>query len=213
MTLEIDIYSDVVCPWCYIGKRRLDRLIARGEVGDVSVRWRPFQLYPGLPPEGVNRAEFLGARGRSGAREQLASEAEEIGIEMRFERIERLPNTLAAHRLLYLAGSRYNGRLQHDLAEDLFSAYFCEGKDVGDPDELVQRAAAVGIPAALAAQYLASTEDRDVVQREIEQARAAGISGVPCFMLGGVFALPGAQAEDTLAQVIERARSRLANAG
>jgi len=213
MTLEIDIYSDVVCPWCYIGKRRLDRLIARGEVGDVSVRWRPFQLYPGLPPEGVNRAEFLGARGRTGAREQLASEAGQIGIEMRFERIERLPNTLAAHRLLYLAGSRYNGRLQHNLAEDLFSAYFCEGKDVGDPDELVQRAAAVGIPAALAAQYLASTEDRDVVQREIEQARAAGISGVPCFMLGGVFALPGAQAEDTLAQVIERARSRLANAG
>jgi predicted DsbA family dithiol-disulfide isomerase len=210
MTLQIEIFSDVVCPWCYIGKRRLDRLIARGEVADVEIRWRAFQLYPGLPVEGMDRAEFVAARGGSrGAREQLLEEAADVGISMNFERIGRMPNTFAAHRLLHLAASRFGASTQHQLAEALFAAYFVEGSDVGNPDVLRIVAATVGIPGEVSASYLAGPEGTAAVNAELERSRTAEITGVPCFVFGQAFALPGAQTEEVLAHFVERARNRL----
>lgn len=210
MTLQIEIFSDVVCPWCYIGKRRLDRLIARGDVADVEIRWRAFQLYPGLPAEGMDRAEFVAARGGSrGAREHLLEEAAGVGIRMSFERIGRMPNTFAAHRLLHLAASRFGASTQHQLAEALFSAYFCEGADVGDPEVLRIVAATVGIPKEVSVPYLAGGEGTDAVRAELERGRDAGVTGVPCFVFGQAFALPGAQTEEVLAHFVDRARSRL----
>jgi len=210
MTLQIEIFSDVVCPWCFIGKRRLDRLIARGDVADVEIRWRAFQLYPGLPAEGMDRAAFVLARGGSrGGREHLLEEAAGVGIRLDFGRIARMPNTFPAHRLLHLAGSQFGAPTQHALADSLFSAYLCDGKDVGDPDVLGTVAATVGIPEEVSAPYLAGTEGAAAVSAELERGRSAGITGVPCFVFAGAFTLPGAQTEDVLAHFIDRARNRL----
>ncbi len=211
--LEIEIFSDVVCPWCFIGKRRLDKVLSTDLGEGVDLRWRPYQLYPQIGPEGVDRGEYLARRygpdaDRARVPARIAQEAQAEGIELHFERIERMPNTLLAHRLLELA---HNHGVQHELAEELFQGYFCEGRDVGTVDELVDLAARVGLDEADVRAYLASDAGVEEVQSQLERAPELGVSGVPGYYLANSFLLPGAQDSQTMAQIIARVKTKLAD--
>src|SRR5262245_50599730 len=134
LTVEIEVFSDLICPWCFIGKRRLDRALSGTASEGVTVRWRPFQLYPDLPIGGVDRAAFYKARFGQDADsrkigERIGAEANDAGITLDFARIERVPNTLAGHRLVSFFDEDPR---QHALMDDLFTAYFSEGRDLGD---------------------------------------------------------------------------------
>ncbi len=209
--LSIEIFSDVICPWCFIGKRRLDQVLST-ELGEgVFLRWRPYQLYPQIPLEGVDRREYLERRygpnaDRAGMPARIAEEAAAEGIELRYDLIERTPNTLLAHRLLELG---FAHGCQHELAEALFQAYFCDGRDVGDPDTLVAIAADTGIEAQTAQAYLTSEAGLDEVQAQLARAPDVGVSGVPGYYLAESFLLPGAQSADTMTQIIQRVKAKL----
>ncbi len=209
--MQIEIFSDVVCPWCYIGKRRLDAVLATEAGAGVQVTWRPFQLYPQLPEEGVDRQVFLEARFGAGADagrlfQRVRQEAAAAGLDLDFSAIRVAPNTFRAHRLLSWA--EFSGR-QHELAEVLFSYYFRQGRDVGDPAELARAAADAGLDAGAAADMLAGEDEVDKVRSELALGQAAGVTGVPFFVLGGRFAIPGAQPPEVMSQLISRARERL----
>ncbi len=209
--MQIEIFSDVVCPWCYIGKRRLDTVLAGDAGADVEVVWRPFQLYPQLPIRGVDRREFFAARfgdraEASSVYRRILAEAESVGLELNFEAIDKMPNTFLAHRLL--AWAEGSG-LQHELADALFRSYFQLGLDVGDPVVLAAAAAAVGLDGEAAASHLASEAGLDEVQAQLERGHDLGVTGVPFFVLAGRFAIPGAQSTEVMSQLISRARERL----
>ncbi len=211
--MNLEIFSDLICPWCFIGKRRLDEALATGVGEGVNIIWRAYQLYPTIPTEGMDRTEFARLRYRgadqSAARRQIELEAERIGIDMGFARISRMPNTFQGHRLLHRARTH---EVQHELSDRLFSDYFERGKDVGDESVLLDAAESVGMDRSDTAAYLASEEGVDAVRREIERASAIGVTGVPCFVFAGAYALPGAQEPEVIAQVIERAKVKLAPA-
>ena len=210
--MEIEIFSDVVCPWCYIGKKRLDAVMDTPVGEGVTLRWRPYQLYPNLPPDGMDRARYLEARygadaDRGRVPERIEAEAGEVGLKLDFSAIEKMPNTFQAHRLLELAAAH---GVQHELAELLFDYYFCSGRDVGDPDVLVEAAETLGLERDPVRDYLAGTEGVDAVRKQLQRAVDVGVSGVPCYLLAGRFALPGAQAPEVMAQFITRAKSLVA---
>ncbi|MCZ6871712.1 MAG: DsbA family oxidoreductase [Gammaproteobacteria bacterium] len=207
----LDVYSDVICPWCYIGKRRLDKVMETSAGDGVEMHWRAFQLYPMIPAEGVDRDAYMKARFGDRAQpsriyEQIVSEGESEGIEFRFERIKRMPNTLDAHRLVSMADEH---GVQNRLLEALFSAYFCEGEDIGDPDVLADVGARGGLDIDRVRAYLDGDEGREAVGRELEWGQVAGISGVPCFILERELAMPGAQDAQTLGMFFERVKAKL----
>ena len=210
--MEIEVFSDVVCPWCYIGKRRLDAVL-RTPVGDgVTLRWRPYQLRPGLPARGVDRAERLRSRYGEDADpgrvpQRLAAEAEDAGLTFDFAAIERLPNTFQAHRLMELA---WDEGAQHQLAEALFDAYFRAGRDISQKATLIEAAERSGIDGAQAAQHLDGDAGADRVREQLERAVELGVSGVPSYLLAGRFTLPGAQTPEVMGRFIQRAKERLA---
>lgn len=209
--MQIEIFSDVVCPWCYIGKKRLDAVMITPAGEGVTLRWRPYQLYPNLPPEGMDRARYLRARygadaDRGRAPRRIEAEAEEVGLKLDYSAIGTMPNTFQAHRLLELAAAH---GVQHDLAEILFDYYFCSGRDVGDLDVLVEAARAAGLDGALARDYLFGSQGADAVREQLTRAMEVGVSGVPCYLLAGRFALPGAQTREVMAQFMTRAKSLL----
>ncbi len=209
----LDVYSDTVCPWCYIGKRRLDKVMATPAGEGVETHWRAYQLYPQIPAEGVDRDAYMKARFGEGARpsriyEQIVREGESEGIEFRFDRIKRMPNTFDAHRLVSLAAEH---GVQNAMMEALFRAYFCEGEDVGELEVLTHTAANVGLDTDDVHDYLAGDRGSAVVERELQWGRAAGISGVPCFILERELAMPGAQDSQTLGMFFERVKEKLAS--
>ena len=209
----LDVYSDVICPWCYIGKRRLDKVMETSAGDGVEMHWRAFQLYPMIPAEGVDRDAYMKARFGDRARpariyEQIVREGESEGIEFRFERIKRMPNTLDAHRLVSMADEH---GAQNRLLEALFSAYFCEGEDIGDPDVLANIGSRSGLDIDRVRAYLDGDEGREAVGRELEWGQVAGISGVPCFILERELAMPGAQDPQTLGMFFERVKAKLAS--
>ena len=228
----IEIYSDVVCPWCYIGKRRLDGALSTEAGEDVTVAWRPYQLYPNLPATGMDRDEYLARRygdRADGARvpRRIVEEGEDAGISFDYGRIGRMPNTLTAHRLLDHAERVAGAEVQHELAEVLFRYYFCEGRDVGDLDTLCEGAGEAGLDGAAARQYLADGGDEEEMRTRVKGAFEIGVVSVPCYFFlrgarpsrsraegspGGGFMLPGAQTSDVMAQFIERAKEKLAGA-
>jgi len=211
--LTIEIFSDVICPWCFIGKRRLDQAL-EGETGaDVVLRWRPYLLYPKVPKAGWDRQDFI--RRRYGAEAdagrvpgRIREEAEQEGLELRYDRIGRVPNTLLAHRLMELAALN---ECQNALAEALFVGYFCNGEDVGDIATLVR----LGVQVGLGRDQIQSLFNSDFGLKEVEQqlqrAPEVGVVGVPGYLLGGGFLLPGAQNVDTMRQIIARAKIRLSD--
>jgi predicted DsbA family dithiol-disulfide isomerase len=193
--MHIDIVSDVVCPWCYIGKRRLERALAR-RPGLLTTRsWRAFQLNPDLPSEGVPHALYLATKygnshNASRAYAALSAVGRGEGIDFAFDRIGRAPNTLRAHRLIRLAANEGAG---DDIVEALFRAYFLEGLDVGDIDILVAIAGRAGFDFAEVRSYLAGEAGTNEVRAEDRRARHLGIHAVPCFVLERGYAISGAQ--------------------
>lgn len=210
--MRIDIVSDAVCPWCFIGKRRLERALAQSPQSDLEIGWRPFQLNPDMPAEGMERQAYLRAKfgDRAGGNmyANVRAASEEEGIPFAFERIKRTPNTLLAHRFILHAATK--GR-QNDIVEALFRAYFLEGQDIGAVGTLVDVARATGLDAAETEVYLRSDEDADAVRAEDAFAREIGISGVPCFIVERKYAVSGAQPPEVLQDVFERVRQELAS--
>ena len=213
MTLPIDMISDVVCPWCFIGKRRLEKALALRPNIPVEVHFRPYFLNPWVPREGMSREDYLTTKFGSperyraiGGRVSAAAAAE--GLIYAPDKITRQPNTLDCHRLILWAGETGNaGRMKQRLMD----VYFTEGGDLSDRDVLVEATAASGLDAAEARRRLASDRDIERVAKEAESAKEAGIDGVPCFVLGGVIAVQGAQTPDHLVQAIDRAAQEYAS--
>jgi predicted DsbA family dithiol-disulfide isomerase len=205
MTLTIDVVSDVICPWCFLGKRRLDKALA--DLPDITadIRFRPFMLDPTIPPEGIDRTEYLtrkfGAERLKTLHDPLTAAGQEDGVPYAFYRITRAPNTLDAHRLIRWATAAGRGPL---VVEDLFLAYWRDGEDVGDRATLARIAASHGIDAAEA---LESGLDREAVQAEIAQAQAMGVQGVPTFIFNGKYGVSGAQPAEVLADVIRKVQA------
>lgn len=211
----VDVVSDVVCPWCYIGKRRLEAAIAQLRASDpdlpFTIRWHPFQLNPDLPPEGVDRKAYLEAKfgGPERARqvyERVTAAGLSVDIPFAFDAIKRQPNTLDAHRLVAWAQSRPEGD-PDALVEGLFRANFIEGRYVGDREELVRIAAAAGYDPDDARAFLASDALKDVVAQSDLRAREMGIGGVPFFIFDGKTAVSGAQEPATIVEAIRQARA------
>ena len=205
----IDVVSDAVCPWCFVGKRRLEAALGQtGEAG-VSVRWRPYQLDPTIPAEGLDRRAYMKAKFRDDSRlaevhDRLKSLGAEVGIQFDFDAIARAPNTLDAHRLIRWAAE---AGAQDQVVERLFSDYFEKGRDIGDVEVLVAAAEACGLDGAEVRAHLAGEDGIADVRAEIEHAQSVGVSGVPFFIFASKFAVSGAQGSDVIAKAIEQARS------
>ncbi|NRP73815.1 hypothetical protein ILFOPFJJ_04729 [Ensifer psoraleae] len=206
-TVKIDIVSDVVCPWCYLGKSRLDQAIAN-VAGDIHVmiQWRPYQLNPDLPPEGVDHKRHLAAKlgGQEAvdrAHKMLEGLGQEDGIDFNFDAVKISPNTLDAHRLIRWAAT--NGEeTQAEVVRLLFKANFEEGRNVGDHAVLLEIAEQAGLDGPVIAALLTSDADKDAVKQEIEVAREMGVSGVPCFIIEEQYAVMGAQSVDVLTNAL-----------
>ncbi len=207
-TARLEIISDVVCPWCYIGKHRLEQGLAMLD-DDVSIEvsWRPFELNPTLPKEGMDRGKYCEAK--FGSIEQarqiyanIAANAEVDGLPIAVERIARTPNTRTAHRLIELAGTR---GCQNELVDALFKAYFVDGRDVGDPETLLALSLAAGLSAPEAQQTLADDSGDDAIETQERAASAMGVHGVPAFIYNGRMLFSGAQSAQTIALTLKRA--------
>jgi predicted DsbA family dithiol-disulfide isomerase len=205
--VTIDIVSDVVCPWCYLGKARLELAIAevQDEIG-VDINWRPYRLNPDHPPEGVDHQSDL-ARKLGGkdavdrAHAMLQKLGEDVGIRYNFEAIKIGPNTLDAHRLLHWAMTE--GReVQDKVATALFKANFEEGRNVGDPAVLADIAEQSGLDRKVTENLLATDADKDTVLSEIDAAQKMGVTGVPFFIIDGQYAVSGAQTPDVFVNAL-----------
>ncbi len=193
--VHIDLFADVICPWCLIGKCRLERAMTKRPEVDVAIHWRAFQLNPDMPPEGMPRDHYLAAKFGGVARSQqvydrIAAAAEAEGLDIDFGRIARTPNTVAAHRLI--AWSRQ--QQQDDIVvEALFQAYFQDGRDIGTTTTLTDIATESGLDRDAAEAYLASDDGLESVTAETRFAYENGITGVPCFIINRRYAVTGAQ--------------------
>jgi predicted DsbA family dithiol-disulfide isomerase len=210
--LPIDVVSDVVCPWCFIGKRRLEKAIALRPEIPVEVRFRPYFLNPWIAREGISREEYLTAKFGSPERyrsiaQRVAQAAAAEGLTYALDQIKRQPNTLDCHRLILWAGAIGNAA---GMKQRLMDLYFTEGGDLTDREVLAKAAADCGLDADLVRRQLAGEDDVERVSREAESAKESGIEGVPCFIFGGLVAVSGAQAPEHLAQAIERAADEYA---
>jgi predicted DsbA family dithiol-disulfide isomerase len=209
--LTIDVISDVVCPWCFVGKRRLEAALALlasdGGVPDVSVRWHPFELNPDVPSGGVDRRAYLEAKFGGPERaarvyERVRAAGETVGIPFALDRILRQPNTRDAHRLVAWAQSHGDAE---PVVERLFRAYFQEGRDPGERDVLAAIAGEAGRDAAAARAMLDSSEGVDAIAASERRAQEIGIGGVPFFIFNGRLAVSGAQEARVLADAIVEA--------
>jgi predicted DsbA family dithiol-disulfide isomerase len=210
-TLTIDVISDVVCPWCYIGRRRLGTALAQFTVEEPRVRplvtWHPFQLNPDLPREGIDRQLYLakkfgGSRSAAKIYQRVRAAGKSVGIDFAFETIERQPNTLDAHRLISWAQAQGSAE---DVVERLFRAYFIEGRFIGDRDVLAAVAGEAGLPLEAAGSYLASGEGAASIAEMDRRVRELGVTGVPFFIFGGKLAVSGAQEPHVLSEAMAEA--------
>jgi len=209
--LVIDVVSDVVCPWCYLGKKRLEQAIA-AQPEPIAVNWRPYQLDPTIPPDGLERSAYMrnkfGGDGRlEAAHERLRGLGAPLGIDFQFERIERAPNTLDAHRLIRWASVT---GAQDCVVDRLFKLYFEEGRDIGERALLLDVAGQCGMDVEVVAKLFDEGADIVEVRAEIAQAQQLGVTGVPFFIFASRFGVPGAQEAAVLEQAIDQARKALA---
>ena len=207
--ISIDVYSDIVCPWCYIGKRKLEQALLRLREKNVTLTpiWRAFQLNPQMPAEGVARKEYVESKfgGTDRAKEiyaRVAGVGNEVGIAFQFDKIPRQPNTINAHRLIAYAGEHGD---QDAVSEALFRAFFLEFLDIGDVVTLSEIAASAGLNREAVYAYLSSDQGAAAAQQEDAVARQLGITGVPFFVFGGKYAVSGAQSAEVLLQAFEQA--------
>src|ERR1700742_1126454 len=205
--MQIDVISDTVCPWCFIGKRRLMRAMALRPNIAFDVKWRPYRLDPTVPKTGMDRQAYMRAKFGDDPmkivemHKLIAAEGEKDGIAFDFAAIARRPNTLDSHRLIRWAET---AGVQDDVVERLFIAYFENGEDIGDIRILADIADLCGMDGVEVAQMLESDADLALVEREDQIAREMGVTGVPAMIFGGKLAVSGARDADMLAVVIDR---------
>ncbi|WP_172295100.1 DsbA family oxidoreductase [Pseudoruegeria sp. HB172150] len=207
--IKLDIISDPICPWCYIGKTNLDRALEQVPDHPFEIEWHPFMLNPDMPEGGMDRKEYLELKfgGRQGAIDAYApivDAAEKAGLKIDFAGIQRTPSTVDAHRLIHWAG--IEGR-QTAVVSSLFRAYFTEARDIGDIDVLSDIADSCGLDAAMIRQLLQGDADREDIRARDRWAREHGVSGVPTFVVGQRHAVPGAQPPELWVQVIEELKT------
>jgi predicted DsbA family dithiol-disulfide isomerase len=210
---KIDIISDPICPWCYIGKVRLERAMEANPTHDFEVEWHPFQLNPTMPEGGMDRREYLETKfgGQEGAIKvysQIDQTAREMGLELDFGGIKRTPNTIDAHRLIQWAG--IEGK-QNAVVDRLFKAYFKEGRDISEHSVLVRIAAAAGLDADAIRALLEGDADKEDIRTRDAKSRQSGVQGVPCFIIDNHYVVNGAQPiemwDGVIKEITEKAKS------
>jgi len=210
-TTTLDIISDVVCPWCYIGKRRLERALALLDPElELVIHWRAYELNPNMPIDGVETRTHYARK--FGSREQarhlldnITANAHNDGLDMDYDKIVRVPNTIMAHRLIWYASQRDK---QDEIIDALFRAYFVTGQNIGDLEELVGIATDTGFDDVEVRNFLNSDTAREIIEQEIQDARQAGINGVPAFVVNGQYLFSGAQSPETISLSIKKAIER-----
>jgi predicted DsbA family dithiol-disulfide isomerase len=210
--VRIDVVSDVVCPWCFIGKRRLEKALAIASDVPVEVHWRPYFLNDWIPVEGIGRDQYLTTKFGSperyqGIAQRVRATAAAEGLDYAVDKISRQPNTRDAHRLIRWADGIGKAA---DMKQRLMDLYFTEGADLSNRAVLVQAAADVGLDPEDVRAALDSDKDIAGIEQEVEAAKEAGIQGVPYFILDGKYAISGAQAPEALAQAIEQVSAQAA---
>lgn len=203
--VKLDILSDPICPWCYIGKTYLDRALEQRPDHPFVIEWHPFQLNPDMPRGGMDRRAYLEGKfgGKDGAVKAYApvvEHAKQAGLEIDFEAMQRTPNTLDAHRLIFWAG--IEGR-QTAAVSTLFRAYFTEGRDIGDHDTLADIADSIGLDASVVLRLLATEEDVQTIRDKDTAAREMGVNSVPTFIVASQHAVPGAQPTELWLKVMD----------
>ena len=205
MSLAVDVISDVICPWCYIGKRRLEKAISDADI-QVSVRWHPFQLNPTMPKEGISRREYRTKKFGSWERSmeldaKVVTVGKSEGIDFAFDKIDRTPNTVNAHRLIWLADQ--NG-CQDAVVETLFRAYFSDAQDIGNRQTLIDVETEAGLERQAVEAMLNSEDGMDVISNAKEMSQMYGVESVPFFIIDQNFSLSGAQQADTFLEAFRQ---------
>ena len=203
-TVKLDILSDPICPWCYIGKTHLDKALAELPDHPFTIEWHPFQLNPDMPHEGMDRRAYLegkfgGKEGAVRAYAPVVEHAQNAGLNIQFEAMKRTPNTLDAHRLIHWAG--IEGK-QNETVDALFKAYFEEGRDIGDHEVLADIADGVGMDASVVLKLLQSENDAQDIRDRDAHSRKMGVSSVPTYIVANKHAVPGAQPPELWVKVI-----------
>ena len=210
MILHVDVISDVICPWCYIGKRRLEKAVANlDRQHEVRVRWLPFQLNPTIPKEGISRSEFRTRNFGSWERSleldaKVVAVGKEEGIHFAFDRMERTPNTLDAHRLIWLADKE---GIQDAVVEALFRGYFTEGRDISNRQALIDVVAEAGLDRNGAEATLNSNDGLEAIKEAEEMSRRHRVDGVPFFIINGEITLGGAQPPEAFLEAFGQAEA------
>jgi predicted DsbA family dithiol-disulfide isomerase len=212
--LQIDIVSDVVCPWCYIGKRRIENALALAPDVPVQINWRPFFLNPWVPREGISREQYLTTKFGSveaykGIAGRVVAAAEEEGLTYRPDLVRRQPNTVDCHRLIHWAERDASGDKSAAMKQRLMELYFRDGGDLTDIDVLVRAASDIGMDAERVRQRLATDEDVELISAEAKDASDKGISGVPTFVFAQKYAVSGAQPAEQLARAIRQVSAEI----
>ena len=203
--IKLDILSDPICPWCYIGKANLDRALSRHPDHPFEIEWHPFQLNPDMPAEGIDRRAYLewkfgGAEGANETYGRIEEAAKAAGLTVNFEAIEKTPSTIDAHRLIHWAG--LEGR-QTAVVSALFKAYFVDGRDIGDRAVLLDIAGTTGLDRAMTERLFDTEADTDDIRARDSHARERGVTGVPTFVIGNQHVVPGAQPPELWDRVID----------
>lgn len=212
--IKLDIFSDPICPWCFIGKTRLDAALAQMPKHPFEIEYHPFQLNPEMPREGMDRrayleAKFGGKEGAVAAYSPIVQAAEEAGLPIDFQGIKRTPNTLDAHRLIHWAGIE---KRQLPVVSALFEAYFIQGRDIGDREVLADIADGVGLDAAAIRRLLESEADEADIRARDAHARQRGVSAVPTHIVANQHVVPGAQPTELWMQLIDEINGQIGNA-
>lgn len=207
--MTIDVYADIACPWCYVGRARLHRALEQRPDLDPTLRWRPFQLQPDMPAEGRDFRTVLEQKFGSWTRaeqmfDRIRTLGNELDLDFQFDAIEVAPNTADAHRLVLWAAEQDQGDA---MATALFRAYFSEGRNVSDPDVLVDCASGAGIDTDAARSLLTGDDYTDAVRESQQQAQRRGITGVPCYVFDDEHAVTGAQSVDVFVEALDTAQA------
>ena len=209
--IKIDIFSDTICPWCYIGKKRLNKAISKFPNEEFKITWRPFQLNPNMQADGMDRKEYLVSKfgsedGANTVYESIHKEGLKEAVDFQFDKIQITPNSFNSHRLLALA---YQKNLQNEIIEDLFQAYFLKGLDIGDPNTLLDIAKNHEINEDEFKQYLTDKSNIEPLANEEKEARKMGIKGVPNFIVNQQLVINGAQQEENFELIFSKILSKV----
>ena len=202
--IKLDILSDPICPWCYIGKNNLDRVLAKEPINPFTIEWHPFQLNPEMPLAGMNRQDYLeqkfgGKQNAYRVYSRISSTAVKAGLNLELQLIKKTPNTLNAHRLIHWAGIE---GLQNSVVSALFESYFVKGEDIGDLSTLVKIGASVGLDNDLISKLLKEDTELIEIKQRDANSRERGVTGVPTFIIANTHVLPGAQTEELWSSIL-----------